>query len=95
MIFEWTPVTLAKISLMIMFIPAGLTVFTVIASILMAMVAELTGIKKDSKLGKKIDLAAGNIFYLTYISVFIINIMAAGLLISGVWALVNWVAGLF
>jgi len=92
---EWTPVTLAKLSLLVMFIPAGLTVFAVITSILMASFTEFTGIKKESAIGIKLDKAGGSIFYIAFLSVIVMNVTAVGLFISGGWAVLNYLASLF
>ena len=91
---EWTPVTLAKLSLLVMFIPAGLTVFAVITSILLSLFLEFTCIKKDSALGIQLDKAGGSIFYIAFLSVIVMNVTAVGLFISGGWAVLNYLASL-
>lgn len=95
MIDDWSPATLAKLSLIIMAIPAGLTVLAVLISIAMGKIIDIAGIDKESEKAIKMDKAAGNIFYVAYISVGVLNFMMLGLFISAVWALVNFIIKLF
>jgi len=90
MLDDWSPTTLAKLSLMIMFIPAGLTVIVVIVSILIDIISEFTGIKKNSAVGIKLNKVDRNILYIAFLSVVIINVTAVGLFTSGVWAVLNY-----
>ena len=95
MIDDWSPTTLAKLSLIIMFIPAGLTVLVVIASILIDIFTEFTGIKKESATAIQLDKADSNILYIVYLSIIIMNVAAIGLFSSGIWAVVSYLATLF
>jgi len=90
MLDDWSPTTLAKLSLMIMFVPAGLTVIVVIVSILIDIILEFTGIKKDSAVGMKLNKVDGNILYIAFLSVVLINVAAVGLIFSGLWAVLNY-----
>jgi len=94
MLDDWSPTTLAKLSLIIMFIPAGLTVIVVIVSILIDIISEFAGIKKDSAVGMKLNNVDGNIIYVAFLSVVVINVAAVGLFISGIWAVVNYFVAL-
>lgn len=94
MIETWSPVALAKLSLMVLFIPAGLTILAVIFSIILGLIADLTGVDKESPIGITLDKMAGNIFYIAFLSVIVMNITAVGLIASGIWAVLQFLSDL-
>jgi len=95
MIESWSPVALAKLSLIIMFIPAGLTVIVVIVSILLDLFSKFTGIKKDSVTSIQLNKTDSRILYIVYLSIIIMNVAAIGLFVSGIWAVVDYFINLF
>jgi len=90
MIYDWSPVTLAKLSLMVMFIPAGLTVIAVVVSTLIGLFVKVLHIDNSSTLSIRLNEFGGSIFYVAFLSVIVINVMVLGLVISGVWALLDF-----
>jgi len=94
MIEEWTPTTLAMFSLSIMAIPAALTVLAVIVSILIGVFIDVAGIDKESDFSNRLDKASGNVFYIAFLSVVFINVMAIGLFASGIWAVLRFFSNL-
>lgn len=93
--FEWTPETVAKITLLVMAVPFALTVVVTIISILTGVIAEKIGIDPASEAGQKIEAFGGSIFYIAFLCVGFIQLTFAVLLLTGIWALVRFLLGLF
>jgi len=94
MIDDWSPETLAKLSLMVMFIPAGLTVLAVVISTFIGLFMNISSIDRSSFLAIKLNDFGSKIFYIAYLSVILINVMVLGLVISGIWGLLSLLSDL-
>lgn len=93
--FEWTPEGIAKISMLVMAVPVALTVLVLITSILLVEYAKKTGIDPSSVTGKKLQKISGNMFYVAFISVGVMQLTFLVLIITAIWAAMLWLINLF
>ena len=94
MTLDWTPITLAKLSVGLMAIPVTAIVSVLLISILMSVFLRLTNTPTNSPLGKKLESIGGSIFYVAFIGVAFMQLMFVGLMISGAWYVINWIVSL-
>ena len=95
MMEEWTPITLASISVAILMVPAALVVFSIVLSIVITYLNKNCLNNSSSGLVITLDKIGAEINYLAFIGVILMNFAAAGLLISGIWAILNFIVDMF
>jgi len=85
----WSAKDLAFYSMAIMMIPAAVLTVSVLISTAMNIISRNLSLSNNTPVGSIIDKLSGNIHFVTFICVLLMNIAAAGLLISGAWALLE------
>jgi len=90
----WSPKVMAFYSMAIMMIPAAILTISVLISTAMNVISRNLSLNSNTPIGSGIDKLSGNIHFVTFICVLLMNFAAAGLLISGVWALIDLAVGL-
>jgi len=91
----WTPKSLAFFSMAVMMIPAAVLTISVLISTAINVISRNLSLNTHTGVGSAIDKLSGNVYYVAFICVLLMNIAAAVLLISGVWALLEMAIALF
>jgi len=85
----WSAKDLAFYSMAIMMIPAAVLTISVLISTAMNVISRNLSLSNNTSVGNIIGKVSGNIHFVTFICVLLMNIAAVALLISGVWALLE------
>jgi len=85
----WSAKDLAFYSIAIMMVPAVILIIAVLISTAMDVISRNLSLSNNTSVGNIIEKLSGNIHFVTFICVLLMNVAAAGLLISGIWALLE------